>query len=308
MKTLKKIRIFSDLHIDVNRHFPLEMPVSDVFTIIPGDVSGNVEKSIDWIKDHVKQGIVVAGNHIVYDAKKGLELSDLKNKLAEAFPAGGDISFLDCSTGTCSIVKDGVLFIGTTLYTNYEHMNKTDFPCATVWEAIRRNMYIARRCMNDFNKHVPVLPEMYYDMFERDFGAIKCIVTKNEESENPLPVVIVTHHCPSKKFIVPKYEDSELNASFVSDLDSFINEHPSIKAWIAGHIHSKVITKSESGCKLIANPRGYAGDYWFEDFERRRKGNTNPAIFDWNPNVFLDTETWKVFEEDPSGEKKTLLE
>ena len=304
---IEKIRVFSDLHIDVNRHFPLEMPESDAFTVIPGDVCGNVEKSIAWIKDNVKRGIVVAGNHIVYDAKKGLTLADLKNKLAEAFPVDGEISFLDCST-VCSVVKGGILFVGTTLYTNYEHMNKTDFPCATTYEARCRNMYIARNCMNDFYKHVPVSPEMYFDMFTRDFDEIKRIVEENEKSETPLPVVVVTHHCPSSKFIVPKYEDSELNASFVSDLDSFIDSHPSIKAWIAGHIHSKVVEKSETGCKLVANPRGYSGDYWVTDFHRRQKGNLRPAILDWNPNVFLGTETWNVFEEDASGKVKTLLE
>lgn len=306
MTTINKIRIFSDLHIDVNTRYPLMVMLSDVFTVVAGDISGNVDKSIKWIKENVVNGIVVAGNHIVYNSKQYHDLDELKNKLAEAFPAGGNISFLDCS-GVCSIVKSGILFIGTTLYTDYEYNtygNKNE----PANEVRRRNICIGRQCMNDFYKHVPVSPEMYYDMFLRDFTMIEHIVEQNEKSENPLPVVIVTHHCPSPKFIVKKFEDSELNASFVSDLDAFINKHPSIKAWIAGHIHSRVFTKTESGCKLVANPRGYYMDYGYEDYLRQEKGNYTPAITEWNPEVYIDTANWNVYEEDVFGNKKVLVE
>jgi len=311
-ENIDKIRCFSDLHIDVNTRYPLTVMLSDVFTVVAGDVSGNVDKSIKWIKENVVNGIVVAGNHIVYDSKKYRDLDELKTKLADAFPAGGNISFLDCSK-TCSIVKSGILFIGTTLYTNYEYVSENEscsnyFTCNTPEEARRRNICIGRHCMNDFYKHVPVSPEMYYDMFLRDFTMIEHIVEQNEKSDNPLPVVIVTHHCPSPKFIVEKFEDSELNASFVSDLDAFINKHPSIKAWVAGHIHSRVFTKTESGCKLVANPRGYYMDYGYEDYLRQEKGNYTPAITEWNPEVYIDTANWNVYEEDVSGNKKVLVE
>ena len=42
-----KIRVLSDLHIDLNERYPLELDDKTTFTIVAGDTANNVHKSID---------------------------------------------------------------------------------------------------------------------------------------------------------------------------------------------------------------------------------------------------------------------
>lgn len=274
---ITRIRYFSDLHIDVNQHHPPHVPDADVFTVVAGDVSGYPDKSIAWIREHVRRGIVVAGNHIVYNSFRGNTLEDIKKKFAEAFPPGGSVVFLD-GAGTMSVVVDGIRFIGTTLYTDYAYVNSKSDPRGGA-ERVVDNQRDALFGLNDFHMPAAVHPRDYLRMFVRDYDRIRGIVKENEKLPNPLPVVIVTHHCPSPQFIAPRYRKSSLNASFVSDLEPFIETHGSIKAWIAGHVHSQLVGKTGSGCRLLANPYGYE----WEDCAKR-----------WTSEMYLVPGTWEV--------------
>jgi hypothetical protein len=53
-------------------------------------------------------------------------------------------------------------------------------------------------------------------------------------------------------------DDRELNGGYASDLSEFILEHPQIKIWCHGHVHS---THSYfiGDTQILANPRGYLG-------------------------------------------------
>lgn len=114
-----KIRIMSDLHIDVNMYYPLELEDKDTFTLVAGDVSGLIDYSKEWIDNNIHNGIIVAGNHIVYN-KKEEPLQLIKKKLSQMFPIENNVSFLDYETGMVKIIDD-IVFIGTTLYTDYKY-------------------------------------------------------------------------------------------------------------------------------------------------------------------------------------------
>ena len=45
-----KIRVLSDLHVDLNERYPLELDNKEIFTIVAGDTANNVDTSIDWIQ------------------------------------------------------------------------------------------------------------------------------------------------------------------------------------------------------------------------------------------------------------------
>jgi hypothetical protein len=82
------------------------------------------------------------------------------------------------------------------------------------------------------------------------------------------PVVVVTHHAPSKMSTKPCYQnDTIMNGAYSSDLSDFILDHPEIKVWTHGHTHDN-FDYMIGGCRIICNPRGYKGyEPQAEDFD-----------------------------------------
>jgi hypothetical protein len=79
------------------------------------------------------------------------------------------------------------------------------------------------------------------------------------ERAQPLPVVVVTHHAPSKLSIKPKYQHDQLmNGGYSSDLSEFILDHPEIRVWTHGHTHD-TFDYTVGDTRVLCNPRGYAG-------------------------------------------------
>ena len=253
-----------------------------------------------WIRDNLRKGVFVAGNHIVYN---GLDktVEELKADCAHDFPPDADVSFLDATTGVMAKDVDGTLFVGTTLYTDYR------LPVGRfirVDDIVRRNMNVANPMfggggMNDFifgragNDHVVddgvdtmvddrgrryLSPKDYLDWFDMSIGRIAEIAEANKDRD----IVVVTHHCPSRKCIGAEYVDSDLNASYVSELDGFIESHPQIRCWVCGHVHHRDTFKI-GDCRVVMNPLGYC-----------RHGQFLGHGWDWSPNVFVDTKTWDV--------------
>lgn len=275
-----KIRILSDLHIDINSRYPLELVDNNIFTIVAGDISGLTSVSADWIDKNIKKGLFIAGNHIVYNHSiKTLE--EFKKELSQKYPLTNDVTFLDTLTNTYYREINGIIFIGTTLYTNYKLGKRT----------IKQNMNIGFQYLNDFkygktfhNGKIDCLnPKDYKKWFKDSMKKITNVVEDNPDRE----IVIITHHCPSEKCIDTKYKDSIANASYASNLEDFIIKHPNIKCWICGHVHNRKIFKIGK-CLIIQNPRGY---------ERSLECN------DFNPNFYLDTDKWGCYTEPYNNEQ-----
>lgn len=275
-----RIRIVSDLHVDVNYQYALDYPKDNTFTVVAGDVSGDPEITSRWISENISKGVFVAGNHIVYN-HRGISLRELKEGLAQEFPISKDVSFLDANVGDFAKKIENVLFLGSTLYVDGKLKSKYN-PDGIV----QKSGVIMENSLNDFiwgySEYGMLKAQNYFDMCMETLIKFDEDLRKNEMTEN-LPVVVVTHFCPSMKFIHKYYEDSWCNCAFVSDMEWFIEKHPSIKAWVCGHIHSRIFTeyvrKDSSKCLLLANPRGYC------------QANEDK---DWTPDVFLDTDTWNL--------------
>ena len=118
-----KIRILSDLHLDINKDYDLDLHkngANDVFTLIAGDICGDPRKTIEWIKKNVHQGGFCCGNHLVYN-DRNMAIEDLKNELHEAFPLNSNITFFDNDVGVISKeIDDGILLVSDVLYTDYK--------------------------------------------------------------------------------------------------------------------------------------------------------------------------------------------
>ena len=82
-------------------------------------------------------------------------------------------------------------------------------------------------------------------------------ISKTYPEINRSKTIIITHHLPSFKSVVPKYRNSPLNPAFASNLDSLI-EDSEVPLWIHGHTHSSLDYKIKS-TRILCNPRGYPG-------------------------------------------------
>jgi Icc-related predicted phosphoesterase len=75
------------------------------------------------------------------------------------------------------------------------------------------------------------------------------------------PVVVITHHAPSFMSISEQYRgpgDYHMNGGYASDLSEFILDHPQIKAFVHGHVHSQH-SYDIGDTRILCNPRGYVG-------------------------------------------------
>lgn len=263
----------------------------------------NVEK---WLRKNVKNGLIVAGNHLVYN-RFGLSIEEHKRRLAKKFPIGDSFSFLDNSVGVMTKEVDGILFIGSTLYTDYK-LPVSGERGLSEQQTIDYNKRMASPKMsggglNDFNfgkteeatynkawsfegdsELSYLTPTNYERFFKRTFEEIKKLVEMDANKDKD--IVILTHHCPSPKCIDAVYVDSPLNASYVSNLEDFITSHKNIKCWVCGHVHHRA-NFLVGQCRVVMNPLGYCK---YGEFLSSKDGISG----EWSPYTYVNTKTWEV--------------
>ena len=93
-----KIRVISDLHIDVNEEYPFALKDKDIFAIICGDLSGHFNKSSKWIEENIKEGILVAGNHMSYN-EYNHSIEYLHSQYQKKYPLNAQVSFMENQVG-----------------------------------------------------------------------------------------------------------------------------------------------------------------------------------------------------------------
>ena len=315
-----KLRLISDVHIDVNSNYNVNLnkgKTNNVFTLVAGDISGHPDATTEWVKKNMKGGgVFISGNHDVYN-QDHIPLETIKETLHERFPVDGKITYLDFDVGTMTKeLEDGTLIVGDVLYTDYAlPVDGND------WGDVERNMFFAvprmsKTGLNDFfwgrtkdleNGYVPTFsdlpdgvaylqPKVYLNHFNRAFEKITEIVEKNKDRN----IILMTHHCLHKNCISRMYCEDQLNASYVSDKEQWILDHPNIRLILSGHVHIRKHFKVGSTLYVL-NPLGYCKDQWEMVDEETNERKT------WTPNCFVDTETWELTYEpwsNPKWDKK----
>lgn len=256
-----KIRILSDLHLDINKNHPFSLIDTETFTILCGDISGNPQQTIEWINNNIKQGVFVEGNHIGYDSQHSIQY--IENLLASRYPTTAPIAYLKNSYK----IVDDIVFVGGILWTDFRLYGNAVQPLAE---------FYALQLMNDFRynytntNHIKDETENNFEKLvakewirklrpgdtEKMFAStLKCIDTVCRKFPNK-KIVVVTHHAPSSKSIPEIYLTDKSTPAFASNLEQFILDHPNIKLWCHGHIHS-ACDYPIGNCRVICNPRGY---------------------------------------------------
>lgn len=285
-----KFRVIGDMHVDINAGRVPEF-TDDVFTVVCGDTSGQPGESVEWIRKNFRRGVCVSGNHLPYN-DQGKTIDALRRDLASAFGSDGDFIYLDALTGTVSKVVDGVLFVGSCLYSDMKIRSGVN-P-----EGDRGlNMLISGSRMNDFRFGLTedflgeirkIRPDDYVEWNRATLAEFDRILGENERSGNPLPAVVVTHYPMSRRFAENSlYVDRDNFPSYANDMEEWFSGHPSVRCHCCGHCHdipekdrSFVLKRTKMPDVLMVNNSfGY-----FRDFHD----------LDFRPNLFVDTETWMV--------------
>lgn len=240
-----KIQVMCDLHLEFCGYTVQKHPEASVL-VLAGDiiVASKIQKFLPFLYqvaeefDHV---IMVAGNHEFYNSGWTKARQIIKDAVV-----GTNIHFLD----DASILIDDVLFVGSTLWTDFNGSDPlTKFNAASMMSDYRLIKFDDGRC----RKLTPSDVEKAHCDARRyiDFMA----------SENPdKKVVVVTHHSPSFMSVAPQFQNDDLmNGCYHSDLSQLIIDRECIKLWIHGHTHSKM-DYLIGQCRVVCNPRGYPGE------------------------------------------------
>jgi predicted phosphodiesterase len=258
-----RLQLLSDLHLENDPGFvPQAAPDVDLL-VLAGDVgsyqTGSRLNEPDFglrrFSPHHgpwRTVLYVPGNH-EYD---GLEYDEAHARLQEACARLG-LTWLERET----VVIDGVRFVGTTLWTDFEALVD---PLADVTrqhqqrqKALRAaNFYLRKN--TSLRRGQPLLAE--------DLAALgrECQHWLRDALAAPFdgPTVAVTHFAPSLRSADPRYGLVPGTAGFCNALDELL---PHAQLWMHGHLHCPVdytVEGTREGrawrCRVVANPLGYA--------------------------------------------------
>lgn len=243
-----RIKVESDLHVDVAEYYEKAYNTADLVRkpdldgidvyILPGDV-GQGEAGYLYSKELLERYpklriIHVAGNHEYYDNN----IESLDERLADKLE---DRYFY---LQNDSVVIDGIRFIGSTMWTDFNRRDRVDM----WWASTNMNDYRMIRTGPQYNRFTP---EYAYSLHQK---AKRFIFDTLQESKEPC--IVVTHHKPyvSDRGLTTK--TSDLQYAYEVDLEEeFARLDRQPLYWFFGHTH-----QSEEKDFFIANCHGYPGE------------------------------------------------
>lgn len=237
-----KIQYASDLHLEFRENTeyiaanPLKV-VGDIL-VLAGDIillgrnKWYNHPFFDWCAENYKQTFIVPGNHEYYD---GFELEatqdDYELQLRE------NVHFVN---NTSRVIEDIELFFSTL----WSKVSPLEVP------AIQMGMMDCRRIKYQgrlFNAND------YDTLHKRAVAALQEKLAASTATHK----VVVTHHCPTLRFVDPRFVGSTINSAFCADMDKFIEQF-SIDYWIYGHTHyNGGDGQFINGTKMLSNQLGY---------------------------------------------------
>jgi Icc-related predicted phosphoesterase len=256
-----RIKQMSDLHLEFDADFfPKNEEKADIL-MLNGDIcmgalfnkgpdSPYYIKAQDFLKffqfcsNEYENVLYIPGNHEYY--RGYIDTTD--DIIREALSVFPNIHFMNNQ----SWEKNGVTFIGATLWTDMNHNNPIT------------EQYLMSG-MNDF-RIVKWKHDSYGGRFRPSDAAAfhrRTLKYFDEASAGLDNVVIMSHHAPSFMSVHPKYHnDTQMNYGYYSMLDGFIIDRPQIKLWTHGHMHDCFDYKIND-TRVVCNPRGYRNENKF---------------------------------------------
>ncbi len=235
LKKLIKIRLLSDLHLELQLEPVLNFKMPADIVILAGDIGNpfqdsyvNLLRKLSLVHSKV---IVITGNHEYYSDKP---MSEIDDKIRDICSADEDISFLQKE----SVIYDRIKFIGCTLWSH-----PTDPTLC--------------KYMNDFKQISRTDHSFNFDYYvgthllHKKWIESELSMGKSDAYDK---ICAITHHLPSYELIDPAYESDPLNSFFASDMNTV-----GADVWCYGHTHTANHTEIDQ-TQFHCNPRGYAND------------------------------------------------
>jgi hypothetical protein len=263
------IQLLSDLHLESNPHFQaVPTPGADLL-VLAGDIGSyqNGSRLQEFgIADFglarfsplpVTEGgagwptpvFFLPGNH-EYD---GLDFDVAHQRLRETCERLGLI-WLDRE----KVVHRGVRFLGCTLWTDFDALGAEAAAAGQLSlrdelkgreKAFRAaNFYLSKN--HAFRAGQPLLAEDVREEGLRHQAWLRAALAEPFDG----PTVVVTHFAPSLASADPRYGLVPGTAGFCNALDDLL---PLAQLWLHGHLHC-AIDYATRGCRVVANPLGYA--------------------------------------------------
>lgn len=253
------IKYLSDLHTELQT-----LPVSiqniekDDVCILAGDIASadyfreertdadarKAQKRFNYLMNSLHDThehiLYVLGNHEHY----GSVFDTTKFRLSEYLKRNNydKVTILDNDV----FKLDGVLFVGATLWTDYNNANPMDM--MTCMGGMNDYRWIYKDMRNSID--APFILNKHYESKEY----IKTILFENLRVQKTTDkIVVITHHAPSKQ--AERRDYSSLSPAFVSNLDHVYGDYE-VSYWIHGHTHYNTEYKMGE-IKVLTNQHGY---------------------------------------------------
>ena len=267
------IQLLSDLHLETHPHFVPEFaPGADVL-ILAGDIGSYQEGSMLVTQGDQDFGLArfspradlaawpvpvffVPGNH-EYD---GMPFEEAHARLQETCERL-QITWLHRRVK----VMNGVRLIGCTLWSDFEALVPQQGPLTQQLKAREKaeraaDFYLRKTGTTLDGK--PFLSDKVRAQAQADQAWLTQALSEPFEGVT----VVVTHFAPSLKSADPRYGLTPGTAGFCNALDHLL---PKANLWLHGHLHC-AHDYVHAGCRVVANPLGYARKNEQLAFEARK--------------------------------------
>ena len=231
-----RLHILSDLHLEFDPSFRPPAADADVL-ILDGDIAPGTDGLAAFADSEIPV-IYVPGNHEYYDA----DLESMERRI-RGYAKELGIHLLDRD----EVVLDGVRFLGTTLWTDFNLYGADQIPRA--FEEANRHVLDFR--MIRYRDRL-LIPE---DTIDFHLYAVRWLA---QRLDTPFagPTVVITHHAPHPNSVHPRWQRNLVNPAFVSDLTPLMGR---ARLWIHGHTHDS-FDYEVAGTRVICNPKGYLNE------------------------------------------------
>jgi len=240
-------KIISDLHLEFmsiseineivhninNSSHDCNYNCTNEYLILAGDITTYKYKhylNILFYNLQYTKIFFILGNHEYYHSNESINVVQEYRNICKEYD---NVVFLENDK---YIIENGPMIIGATLWSNIDN-------------------------------------EGYSMMADHNFISKESILKKHNESltfiidtinnTHDTDVIVITHHLPSKTFILPKYKYYN-NTGFASNCDELFKKP--ITHWIFGHTHTQIQRKI-NGVNFLCNPLGYKHENAKYDYE-----------------------------------------
>jgi predicted phosphohydrolase len=250
-----RIQIASDLHLEFYENTPQKQDFFETLVtppvekdsvdilILAGDIGYPedkiTEKFLGWCCGLWKKVVWIYGNHEYYNGSKNHYSMQVKEECGAVHAAfHKNLEFLQDEKIE---IGDNLILAGCTFWTNLSSADKK----------------LVQNSMNDFSQIWQGADERFSpDLWNELHWSSRAYLEDMLEgaANTRKKVIVVTHHLPSYRMILPQYQGHPANCGFAAKADTLL-DHPCVAAWICGHSHGQ---HTVGKCHL--NARGYKGE------------------------------------------------